>query len=102
MREKGKRKVVDRMEEEKSWKFRADPLVQKAYLAIEAKRQQCDKRNAQRQREKWRMEETEELHELKEQLRKEPELRRHEKEAQQEQVQQGAQLVQIEKLRPHR
>ena len=38
-------------------------------MVIEVKRQQCDKRNMQRQGEKRRMEETEkELHELKEQL----------------------------------
>ena len=38
-------------------------------MAIEEKRQQHDKKNAQRQREKWKMEETKkELHELKEQL----------------------------------
>ena len=46
--------------------------MQKAYLAIEVKRQQHDRRNAQRQREKWRMEETgNELHELKDKLPKE-------------------------------
>lgn len=69
LRDKSKRKILDHMEEEKSCKFREDPLVEKPAMAIDAKRQQCDKRNAQRQREKRRMEETKkELHELKEQL----------------------------------
>jgi len=46
--------------------------MQKIALEIEAKRQQHEKRNAQRKREKWRMEEIEkELHELKEKLWKE-------------------------------
>lgn len=42
--DKGKRKIVDHMEEEKSYKFREDPLVEKVVMAIEAKRQQRDKR----------------------------------------------------------
>lgn len=75
--DKGKRNIVDNMEEEKRCKFRADPHVQKAYLAIEAKRKQSNKRNVQRQREKHRMEETEkDFHELKEQLQKEQVLHR--------------------------
>jgi len=79
---KGKRKIVDSAEVEQSCKFIAYPIVHKETLVIEAKRQQCDKRNAQRQRVKRRMEETEKkLHELKEQLRKEQELRKLEKEA---------------------
>lgn len=48
LHDKGKRKIFDRMEEEKSYKFRVDPLVEKASLAIEAKRQQRDKQNVQR------------------------------------------------------
>lgn len=44
-------------------------------MAIEAKRQQCDNQNVQRQREKWRMEEIEkELHDLKGKLQKEQEM----------------------------
>lgn len=58
VRDKGKRKIFDRMEEKKSYKFQADSLVEKASMPIEEKRQQCDKRNTKRQREKWRMEET--------------------------------------------
>ena len=82
VRDKGKKKIVDHMEEEKSFKFRVDPLVEKSDMAIDAKRQHNDNQNAQRQREKWRMEEIEkELHELKEKLRKEKELRKHEREA---------------------
>ena len=82
MRDKGKRKIFYRMEEEKSYKFRENTLVEKVAMAIEAKRQNCDKWMTQRQREKQRMEEIEkELHELKEQLRKEQEIRRQEKEA---------------------
>lgn len=38
MHNKGKRKIVDYMEEEQSCKFRADPLVDKVAMAIEAKR----------------------------------------------------------------
>lgn len=37
-RDKGKRKIVDFMEEEQSCKFRSNPLVEKAAMAIEAKR----------------------------------------------------------------
>ena len=40
---KGKRKIVDHMEEEKSCKFRVYPLVEKAAMAIEEKRQQHNK-----------------------------------------------------------
>jgi len=42
MCEKGKRKIVDRMEEEQSYKFWADPLVEKEAMAIEGKRHQHD------------------------------------------------------------
>jgi len=81
----GKRNIVDNMEEEKSYKFRAKPLVQKEALAIEANRQQRNKRNAQRQRENQRMEETKkELHESKEKLEKEQGMCKLEKEVQQE------------------
>ena len=75
VRDKGKRKIVDSVEAEQSFKFQVDPLMQKEVFSIEAKRKQCDRRNTQRQREKRRMEETEkELHELKEQLWQEQEL----------------------------
>lgn len=58
-----------------------DPLVEKVDMAIKEKRQQCDKRIAQRQREKWRMEEIEkDLHELKEKLLKKQDLHKHERE----------------------
>lgn len=78
VRDKGKRKIVDNMEEQQSCKFQADPLVQKEALEIEAKMQQCDKRNMQRQRENRRKEEIEkELHDLKEKLRKEQGMHRH-------------------------
>ena len=40
--DKGKRKIVDRLEEKQNCKFREDPLVEKEALAIEVKRQQCD------------------------------------------------------------
>ena len=36
---KGKRKIIDYMEEEQSYKFQADPLIEKEVMAIEAKRQ---------------------------------------------------------------
>ena len=36
---KSKRKFFNHMEEEKSYKFRADPLVEKVAFAIEEKRQ---------------------------------------------------------------
>ena len=39
VRDKGKRKIVDHMVEEKSCKFRADPLVEKETMAIEVKMQ---------------------------------------------------------------
>ena len=69
MHDKGKRKIVDGMEEEQRCKFRADPLVEKATMAIEAKRQQCNKQIAQTKKDKRRMEEAEkEFHELKEKL----------------------------------
>lgn len=69
VRDKGKKKIVNRMEEEKRCKFQADPLVEKETMVIEAKRKQCDKQIVQRQREKLRMEETKkELHELNEEL----------------------------------
>jgi len=42
VRDKGKRKIVKNVEEEQSYKFKADPLVQKASLAIKVKRQQCN------------------------------------------------------------
>ena len=42
--ENGKRNIIYRMEEEKSCKFQADPLIEKEAIAIEAKRQQRDKR----------------------------------------------------------
>lgn len=38
----GKRKIVNRMEEEQSCKFQADPLVEKVTFAIERKRKQCN------------------------------------------------------------
>lgn len=47
-RDKGKRKIVNAMEEEKSYKFLADPLVEKVAMTIEEKRQKCDKRSTQR------------------------------------------------------
>lgn len=37
-RDKGKRNIVDCMEEEQRCKFRADSLVEKSSMAIEAKR----------------------------------------------------------------
>lgn len=50
-------------------------------MAIEAKGKQHNKQIVQRKREKKIMEEIEkELHELREQLRKEQELRKHERE----------------------
>jgi len=52
MHDKGKRKIINKMEEEQSFKFQEDPLVQKENLATEEKRQQCNKRNVQRKREK--------------------------------------------------
>ena len=63
--DKGKRKIVDNAEAEKSCKFRVDLLVEKVTLEIEAKRKQRDRMNAQRHREKWIINEIEEeLHEL--------------------------------------
>lgn len=56
--DKGKRNIVDSMEAEQRCKFREDPLMQKLAFGIEVKRQRCDKRNSQRQRETWRMGET--------------------------------------------
>ena len=56
-RDKGKRKIADSADAEQSCKFIVDPLVQKTTLAIEVKRKQQDRRNAQRRREKQRMEE---------------------------------------------
>ena len=41
--DKGKRKIVDHMEVEKIYEFQEDPLVQKATMDIEAKRQQRNK-----------------------------------------------------------
>jgi len=80
--DKGKRKIVDRMEEEQRCKFRVDPLVEQASMAIQHKRQQREKRITRRQRDKKRMEETKkELHELREKLQKEQELRQQKKEA---------------------
>jgi len=64
----GKRKIVDRMEEEKSCKFRVDPLVEQEVLVIQEKGKQCDKRIGRRPRDKKRMKEVEEFHELREQL----------------------------------
>jgi len=42
--DKGKRKIVDHMEEKKSCKFQENPLVEKAAMAIEAKRHHHDKK----------------------------------------------------------
>ena len=73
--DKGKRKTVDDMEEEKSCKFRADSLVEKSVMDIEAKRQQCVKRITRRQKDKKRIEDAEkEFHKLREKLQKEQEL----------------------------
>ena len=58
MRDKGKRKIVDHKEEEQSYKFRANPLVEKEAMDIEEKRHQRVMRTVQRQRDKRRMEET--------------------------------------------
>ena len=44
--DKGKRNIVNRMEEEQSCKFQAYPFVEKETMAIEAKRKQRDKRIA--------------------------------------------------------
>ena len=86
MHEKGKMKISNNMEEQ-SCKFRADPLIEKAVMAIEAKRHQCDNRIVRRQKEKKRMEESKkELHELREQLQKEHELRQQENEVQKQQI----------------
>ena len=57
--DRGKRKVIDSAEAEQSCKFKEDPLVLRAALDIEAKRRKCDKRIAQRQREKQKLEEAE-------------------------------------------
>lgn len=40
---KGKWKIVNRIQEEQSCKFRGDPLMEKEVVAIEVKRQQHDK-----------------------------------------------------------
>ena len=45
---KGKSQIVDLMEEEEYCKFWADTLVEKSAMAIESKRQQCDKCIVQR------------------------------------------------------
>jgi len=52
MRDKGKRNIVDNMEEEQSRKSWANPLMCKVALEIEVKRKQCNKMNVQREREK--------------------------------------------------
>ena len=71
-------------------------------MEIEAKRRQHDKRNAQRQRDKQRMEEAmKELHELKEKLRKEQALCKHEKEVQKGQTQQGVQHAKVDEKCAH-
>jgi len=41
---KGKRKIVDDMEQEQSYKFQEYPLVENSTLAIEEKRRQHDKK----------------------------------------------------------
>lgn len=56
---KGKRKVSVNVEVEKSYKFKADPLVLREDLEIESNKQQHNKRIAQRQREKQKLEEVE-------------------------------------------
>ena len=48
VRDKGKRKIIDHMEEEQKCKFREDPLVEKETIAIEVKRQKHDKLIMQR------------------------------------------------------
>jgi len=69
MCDKGKRKIVNCMVEEQSCKFREDPLVEKVVMAIQQKRQQCDKKIVRRKRDKKRMEEAKkELHEMREKL----------------------------------
>ena len=69
VRNKGKRMILDLMEEEKRCKFQENPLVEKAAMAIEAKRQYHDKQITQRENDENRMEEKEkDLHELIEQL----------------------------------
>ena len=70
------------MEEEQSCKFLVDPHLEKEAMAIEAKRQRHDKRIAWRQKHKKRMEEAEkELCDMREQLQKEQELCKQEREA---------------------
>jgi len=97
VRNKGKWKIVNHMEEEKSCKFWADPLAEQVVTAIQPKRQQRDKHIMQRQRDKKRIKEVEkELHELREQLQREQELHQQEKEAQKQQTQQGVNHVQID------
>ena len=46
--DKGKRKVADSAKAKQTCKFKANPLVLREALEIEAKRQQRDKRIAQR------------------------------------------------------
>lgn len=50
--DKGKRKIVENLEVEKSYKFREDLLVERATLVVEVKRQQHIKRVKWRKREK--------------------------------------------------
>jgi len=99
--DKGKRKVSDNVEVEKSCKFKADALVLRASLEIETKKKQRNKRIAQREREKQKLEEAEKkLQEVKKQLREEQELCKKEKEVQQEQEHHEVQCSHIDETIP--
>lgn len=54
--DKGKRKIVNCMEEEQSYKFQTYPLVEKASVSIEVKRKQhaSESRKGRGRREEWR------------------------------------------------
>ena len=50
MQGKGKRKIVESGEAEKSYMFKEDSLVERVALEIEEKRQHCNRRGAERNR----------------------------------------------------
>lgn len=56
--EKGKRKIVESVEVEKSYKFKENPLVERVALEIDAKRRQRERRVERKKREKKRLEDT--------------------------------------------
>ena len=81
VQDKGKRKIVEIVEAEKSYKIREDPLVEKVALEIEVKKSHRERRVEQRKREKERLEDTErKLQETNKRMKVEKELRRRERE----------------------